>query len=132
AHNESCFEFVWYMDETYTIQASGINRAVANISIGNFDAETLTRVLENLTVKDFIDDGILDLSEVEGKLCVLFCEHGATVTDFVVYTHTHPGATYRDYLDSIHTDDDAEYLEDLNAWQSLPIKNFIENLVSKL
>ena len=131
-HSENCFEFVWYIDESCNTKATGINSAVANISLGSFDANTLSDVLESLTVKDFIDDGILTFDEeIQGKLSVLFCEHGGSATGYATYVISHYGATYKDYLDSIHTDDVAEYQEDLDAWQNLAIKDFINELIEK-
>ena len=131
-HSENCFEFVWYIDESCNTKATGINSAVANISLGSFEANTLSDVLESLTVKDFIDDGILTFDEeIQGKLSVLFCEHGGSATGYATYVISHYGATYKDYLDSIHTDDVAEYQEDLDAWQNLAIKDFINALIDK-
>ena len=83
-------------------------------------------------MKDFIDDGILTFDEeIQGKLSVLFCKHGGSATDYATYAFSHYGATYKDYLDSIHTDDVAEYQEDLDAWQNLAIKDFINELIDK-
>lgn len=132
-HTASCYEYVWYESLNPDVVAKGINAKMSNTSINDLGNGGLTGVVQDMSVGDLIDSGMLTLTEEnEYKLDIIFDDTNVTphctLAGYTAYCYAHPGATAKDYYNSVHQGDNSHR----GAWKELRLQSFISALLNAI
>ncbi|MCM1534183.1 MAG: hypothetical protein NC099_05985, partial [Corallococcus sp.] len=155
-HSDNCYDYLWYKDSDRQKEVKGLNGKVANMTIGGMaGGNSLANIATSLTVGDLIDSGMMELQDEDKyKLNILFCQdndlsfEASTTVTIAGVSHSiskdyHCNmADYLTYIAQSSTTDKSArgYYEKFNShsadcagrWKELPLKDFIDNLLSAL
>ena len=172
-HTADCYDFVWYekcaegcTDDTHAhahavidsakhVKVGGLNAKMSNLTVGNMGGEKIIAIIQNLSMRDMIDSGVLTFNdEQKFKLAIMFgcsdTEHQFTKTiafsakvykcnigDYLMYKTTNTSVTAEIYYRKTHSIDEdtstkltEEQLVHRDKWQDCTLNEFINALLN--
>lgn len=131
-HNSDCYKVIWYTDETYTEEVSGINEVINNITLDNIDIDSVVDNIKQLPYTEVIDadptTGALSLIATDTKICDLHNALSNAVQNATIQQLMNAGlleitSTNQSKLDAVF---------DGNSWKSMTFETFISEMLNKV
>ncbi|MCM1043659.1 MAG: hypothetical protein NC350_05625 [Corallococcus sp.] len=62
-HMHECFEQAWYDDAAFTAHTAVLNQGLADMTLGNINAEKIAVIVGSMTIQDMMDNKIISISQ---------------------------------------------------------------------
>ena len=140
-HDASCYGYIWYncqhkSDETHedSCAVHGLNGKMSSLTLEDLSGNKLGTVLQNLTVGDIIDSGMMS-EPSENNLyvyAIIFCSH-----EYCDLTHYFLSQkSTKDYWLNAHgytnNTDEAVYKAHRDEWRDKPLSEFMNTMLDTI